>query len=170
MERLRFLRMALDVFTTLPPQLGALARRYDTGLRRELRVLGVALFVVGLALTGFITQYIIRMDRLFSPRSEEWLPILLGLAATIGGAVLLRLSSAAGLIRGLFEKRLLLVTGVQLVSVRGKGGAGLWLVFELEQKLFERIRIADNLSPTDARAQALLREARSVCPNARPPP
>ena len=75
--------MTSDVFTTLPPQLGALARRYDAGLRTELRVLGTGLFVVGLALTGFITQYIIRMGRLFSPRNEEWLPILLGVVASI---------------------------------------------------------------------------------------
>ena len=162
--------MENDVFSTLPPQLGTLARRYDARLRTELRVLGVGLFVVGLALTGFITQYIIRMGRLLSPRNEEWLPILLGVVATLGGFALLRRSRSAGLIRGLVEKRLPHVTGVQLVSIRRKGGAGLWLVFELEQRVFERIPIADNLSPTDANAQALLREARSVCPNAKATP
>lgn len=167
---LRSLVMAPDVFTTLPPQLGALARKYDAFLRTELRVLGIGLFVVGLPLAGYITQYIIRRGRLFSPRNEEWLPILLGLVASIGGVALIRLSRSAGLIRGLFEKRLPQVTGVQLVSVRGKGGSGLWLVFELEQKVFERILVAHGLPPTDPNAQALLREARSVCPNARATP
>ncbi|MDP1919084.1 MAG: hypothetical protein Q8L14_22740 [Myxococcales bacterium] len=158
--------MAPDVFSTLPPQLGALARRSDAGLRTELRVLGIGLVVVGLPLAGFIIHYVIRAGRLWSPRNEEWLPILLGLGATVGGFALIRLSRSAGLIRGLFEKRLPQVTGVRLVSVRGKGRSGLWLVFDLEQKTSERILVGDNLPVTDAKAQALLRDARGVCPNA----
>lgn len=162
--------MAPDVFSTLPPQLGALARRSDAELRTELRVLGVALVVVGLPLAGFIIQYVIRAGRLWSPRNEEWLPILLGLAATVGGFALIRLSRSAGLIRGLFEQRLPQVIGIRLVSVPGKGRSGLWLVFDLEQKTSERIKIADGLPATDAKAQALLREAKSICPNARTTP
>ena len=161
--------MAPDAFSTLPPQFGALARRYDASLRKELRVLGIGLFVVGLPLAVFIIQYVMRAGRLSSPRNEEWLPILLGLAAAGGGLALIRISRTAGLIRGLVEKRLPQVLHVRLESVRRKAGSGLWLVFELEQHEFERLHVGDNVPPTDARAQTLLREAKSVCPNASTP-
>lgn len=156
----------VDVFSPLPPALATALRDHDTGLRRELRVLGSVLALGGFGVAAFITQYVFRMERLLAPRQEEWIPWLVAVVAFGLGLFLRRLARTAGLMKRLVS-RFPEVKAVNLEKRRRKGGFGLYLVFQFEAEESELLPIGDGVPPTDPRAQQVLFDARSVCPGLR---
>lgn len=156
----------VDAFSPLPPALAMALRDHDTGLRRELRILGGVLAVGGFGVAAFITQYVVRMERLFAPRNEEWIPALVALAVFGLGLFLRRLARTAGLMRRLVA-RLGEVKTVRLEPRPRKYGFDLYLVFRFDGDESELVPLGDGLPTTDPRAQQVLADARSVCPGLR---
>lgn len=151
-----------DPFAPLPPTLQRELRAYDDGLRKELRVVGLGLMLVGVGLGLFIAQYVVRMGRALEPRTEEWAPLLACVASVALGGWLRRVARAGGFMRALVT-RFPEVVDVRLEQRRRKYGFGLWLVFELPGRRTERMPLGDNVPPSEPRAQQLLAEARHAC-------
>jgi hypothetical protein len=151
-----------DAFDPLPAELAKTLRAFDEGLRKELRVLGLVLIVVGTGVGGFIFQYTVRLGRALAPRDEEWIPLLVSVCAIVGGVLLRRLSKT-----GVFTRAMALrrheVTDVRLEQRRRRYGFSLWLVFVLPDTSTLGCPIGDGLDPSSPRAQQLLSEARLAC-------
>ncbi len=152
----------MDVFSPLPQALATALRDHDTGLRRELRVLGSVLALGGFGLAAFITQYVVRMGRVLAPRQEEWIPWLVAVVVLGVGVSLRRLARTAGLMKRLVS-RLSEVKAVQLEKRRNKYSFRLYVVFLFDGAEKELLPLGDGVPPTDPRAQQVFADARSVC-------
>ncbi|MBL8936322.1 MAG: hypothetical protein JNM69_17335 [Archangium sp.] len=154
------------MFSPLPPALATALRDHDIGLRRELRVLGSVLALGGFGVAAFITQYVVRMERLLAPRQDEWLPWLVALSVFGLGLYLRRLARTAGLMKRLVA-RLAEVKVVRLETQRRRYAVGLNLAFLFDGDEKELLPLGDGLSASDPRVQQVLADARSVCPGLR---
>lgn len=158
--------LRVDVFSPLPTALATALRDHDQGLRRELRILGSVLALGGFGIAAFITQYVVRMERVLAPRKEEWLPGLVALGVFGVGVFLRRLAHTAGLMKRLVA-RLPEVRVVRLEKVHRRYGFWLNVAFLFDGGEKELLPVGDGMVATDPRAQQVLADARSVCPGLR---
>jgi hypothetical protein len=155
---------ASDPFAGLPADLAAVARDFDTALRREMRWLAGTMQVLGFGLAAYISWYVQHAGRLWTPREEEWLPALIALVVGLAGAWLWRLADRAPLIRGLVAR----FPEVRHVSIRvtyRNYRRRTSLVFGLDGPGMKALPIG-RMKANDPEAVHLLAEARSACPQA----
>jgi hypothetical protein len=159
----------IDPFASLPADLGAMARDFDTAMRREMRWLSGAMRVVGFGLTAYLVWYIQREGRLWTPRDEEWIPGLIALVAGTAGVWLRRCAETAPLVRGLVA-RFGTVSQVRLQITYGRNSQ------RRTSLVFEPLGPGLNILPIgsmaidDPEALRLLAEAQRLCPLVRQAP